>query len=408
MKNNKIISPAKNSNPTGFVLVISVLILTALLLSGSYLISIVSSEQKIAKAQLVATNNYYLAETGINEMIWQINNDLAAANAFLGGNLDQNYDISRANVFNDNKAAYQVAARSTATAEAQIIATSTYTIAGSVSQRVIKAYLVKATGSGTEWEFSTFAGGRGSQQNGNFRFKGSGLVFTANGGRVHANQELKVQGSEVIVNDGVISASNVINVVSGGILTLNNSYQSAPTTTIDMLQIDFDSESADSWKNRATATYTKSEFKNLASGATINGIIYVTGDAEIIGKSLTINGVLVAEGDITATLSGQNLTVNADPTYGGGLLAKDDITFTTSGGAVQLDGLAYAADNLDIISSGTNFTVNGGVAGFDAEVTASGGSIIVNYTPENFQPVIDPAFNQDSPLIQIDHWEEEY
>src|SRR3989338_6830139 len=236
-------SASQNREKTsGFVLVLSVLILTALLLSGSYLITISGTERKIADAQATATKNYCLAEAGVNEMIWDIKNQPLVSSGFLAGTLDSSFDITRSSIFDDSNAAYHVSVTSYAPAEAEIIATSTYQIGSSLSQRVVKAYVVKATGSGTEWEFSSFAGGRGSQQNGNFTFTGSGIVLTANGGRLHANQVFKVQGAEVVVNDGIVSASNNINVISGGRLTLNGtSYQSAPTTTIDMLQIDFDS-----------------------------------------------------------------------------------------------------------------------------------------------------------------------
>ncbi|HLC89635.1 MAG TPA: hypothetical protein VJG65_01605 [Patescibacteria group bacterium] len=406
-----MINETKNQ---GFVLIVSVLILTALLMTGSYLLSLTNSENKISIVQSLATKNYYLAEAGINEMIWKIQNDQATKNAFIAGALTSAYDINRTNIFGGNNASYLVRAESTATAEAWIIATSTYQISGTISQRVVKSYITRPTGSGSEWEFASFAGGRGSQQNGNFTFTGSGIILTANGGRLHANQLFKVQGAgtEVVVNDGVVSASNNILVVSGAILTLNGtSYQDAPTTTIDMLQIDFDSADSNSWKNRAIASgtvYTKTQFKNLPNNTTLNGIIYVTGEAEIIGKNFTINGVLVADEEIEITLSGKTLTVTADPVYGGGLLSKDDVEFTTSGGTVSVDGLIYAADDLEITSSGTNFTVNGSLTGFDARITSSGGSIILNFVPENFLPVIDPSYNTTAPIIQIDHWEEQY
>lgn len=399
---------SKNNQKNGFILIISVLVLATLLMLGSYLVSMSSSENKIARVQFLASKNYYLAETGVNDMIWKIKNDPATRAAFLTGTLAATSDISKSNVFGDSNAAFQVAARNTVPAEAWIVSTSTYQIAGNISQRVVKSYISRATGSGTDWFFSTFAGGRGSQQNGNFTFTGSGVVLTANGGRLHANQVFKVQGAEVVVNNGVVTASNVINVVAGGKLTLNNSYQDAPTSTIDMLQIDFDSASPDSWKNRATVTYTENQFKNLPNNTVLNGIIYVTGEAEIIGKNMTINGVLVAEDEIEITLAGKTLTVNADPLYGGGLLSKQNVEITTSGGTVAINGLIYAAADLKITSSGTNFTINGGMAGFDARITASGGSIILNYTPSNFQAVVNPTYNSTAPLIQIDHWEEEY
>lgn len=176
-----------------------------------------------------------------------------------------------------------------------------------------------------------------------------------------------------------------------------------------MLIIDFDSSDPNSWKNRATVTYTESAFDALPSGTTLNGIIFVIGDAEIDEKNFTINGVLVATGDITIDLDGHTIDVNADETYGGGLLAKDDIEIDSTDGIISIEGLVYAADDLDINSDGTTFTIDGSMAGFDAKITVSGGSpIILTYVPENIQPVIDPNNNPSSPLIQIDHWEEQY
>lgn len=386
----------------------SILVMSLLLLTALYVVNFTITEMRISASQAVATKTYYLAEAGINEIIWKIQNDPATGQAFLTGTLSSANNIVRNGVFGDSKASYQVAALNTVPAEAWLIATSTYQIAGSSSRRVIKYYISRATGNSANWDHTIFAGGRGSQQNGNFTFTGSGLVLISNGGRLHANQNLKIQGAEVRVNDGVASASNNILVVSGGTLTLNNSYQSAPTTTIDILPIDFNSASPTSWKNRATTIYTKTQFKNLPDNTVLNGIIYVTGDAEITAKNMTINGVLVAEEKIKVISAGQTLTVSADPLYGGGLLAEDDVNLTTVGGLVTIDGLIYAGDDLEIISSETNFVINGGMAGFDAEVTASGGAITLNFVPENFQNVIDPINNTEPPIIQIDHWEEQY
>lgn len=400
----------KNINNNGFVLVVSVLVLTTLLIVGTYLIASSEAENKISNVQNLATKNYYLAEAGVNEMIWKIQNDSTTGTAFTNGTLSSSNDISRTNIFGDPNASYVVEARNTVTSEAWITATSTYQIGNNISRRVVKAYVVQATGSNAEWEFGTFAGGRGGQQNGNFRFNGSGTALIANDSRLHANQEFKVSKVEIIINNGGVSSSNVINEVSGGSIdTSNNSYKEAPTSTVDMLIIDFDSSDPNSWQNRATVTYTEGDFENLPSGTTLNGIIYVTGEAKIEDKDFTINGVLVASEDIEIETDGHTVIINADPIYGGGLLAKDDIEINVEGGTIIINGLIYAADDLDITSNGTTFTINGSMTGFDAEVTVTGGMpIILNYVPENFQSVIDPNNNPSSPLIQIDHWEEQY
>ncbi len=392
----------------GFILVTTILVMSLMMLTAIYAVNFTVTELKISTSQSVASKTYYLAEAGVNELIWKIQNDTATGQDFLNGTLDASNDIIRTNVFGDSNASYQVSAINTVPAEAWIIATSTYNIAGHTSRRVVKYYISQATGTGTNWDYTIFAGGKGSQQNGNFTFTGSGLVLVANGGRLHANQNLKIQGAEIVVNNGIVSASNNILVVSGGQLTLNNSSQSAPTTTVDILPIDFDSTNANSWKNRATVTYTKTQFKNLPNNTVLNGIIYVNGEAEIIGKNMTINGVLVSNEEIKIVNSGKNFTINADPSYGGGLLSKEEIDITTSGGNFTVNGLIYAGEELEIISSATTFIINGGMAGFDAKVSASGGAITINHAPENIEKVIDPLVNTEPPVIQIDHWEEQY
>lgn len=391
------------NNEKGFVLIISVLILASLLMIGTYILSIANTESKISGAQALATKNYYHAEAGVYDMLWKINNDTNVKNDFLNGSLSSANDITRNSLFGDSAASYRVTAISTAPAEAWVIATSTYQLGSVTSQRVVKSYITKATNQSGEWEFTTFAGGRGGQQNGNFTFKGAGVVLVSEGGRLHANQVLKVQGSEIQVNNGAVTSSNVINVVSGGTLTLNNSYSDAPTSTVDMLQIDFDE-----WKSKATTVYTPNQFKNLPNNTVLDGIIYVTGEADITGKNMTINGLLFSDGTIEITLAGRTLTVTAPVSTGGGLISKEGIDITTSGGSVNIEGLVYAADDLEITSAGTNFNIYGSLTGFDADITASGGAIHLFYAPQNLESILGAILNPDAPLIQIDHWEEQY
>jgi len=398
----------KNNHQSGFVLITSTLILAGLLLLGSYLITMASSDAKISQAQFLATKNYYLAEAGINEMIYKIQNDATTREAFIQGTLSSSDNINRTNIFNDSNAGYAVSAENTIDGEAWITVTSTYQIGNNQSQRVVKAYITMPDNSTPAWDFGLFAGGRGGQQNGNFNFTGAGIVLVANNCRLHANQVFKVQGAEVVVNNGSVTSSNVINIVAGGKLTLNNSYQQSPTSTVDMLQIDFDSTDPMSWKNRATVTYAANQFKNLPNNTVLTGIIYVNGNAQLTGKNLTINGVLVANGSIDITTAGRNLLVNKHSTYGGGLLSKGNLKITSAGGNVTVNGLVYSGNTLDITSAGTVFVINGAMAGFDSRVTASGGAITLNFTPENFNNVVDPQYNVNAPLIEIDHWEEQY
>jgi len=404
-----------NSNSSkGFVLIVSVLLLSALLVSGAYLLTLTNAERKISNAQKFATINYYLSESGINEMIWKIENDTTLRAAFLAGTLSTSNDINRSNVFGDTNASYQVSAVSTATAEAQVIATSTYQIGDSQSQRVVKSYLIKAIGSGEEWEYATFSGGKGSNQNGNITIEGSPIALTINGGRLHANQDVIIKKGETIVNDAIVSAANNIIINAGGVLTLNNSSQESPTSTVDMPQIDFDSSDPFSWKNRATITYTQEEFEALTSGTSLTGIIFVEagqGSVDWEDKDLTINGVLVVNDKLDIDLNGNTFTVNNDVTYGSGVLAKDDLDIDLeNSSALSVDGLLYSNKQLtlNLKDSTDTAVINGALIGWDSRIDTGSGSSTINFIPEFIQTVLDPGLNPNSPLIQIDHWEEQY
>lgn len=401
-------------HPRGFILIIASMMLTTLLVIGSYIITIANTESTIAHSQMTATKTYYAAESGIYEMLWKLENDQTLRGAFIAGELSQATVINRSSVFGNTAAGYMVNVSSTAPAEAVIIATSTHDLFSNQSQRVVKVSIVRATGTSTEWELSGYAGGRGSNQNGNLTLDGSGLVATFNGGQIHANQNLKLQKGEVVFNDAIVSASNNIIVNSGATLTLNSSTQSSPTSSIDMPQIDFDSSDPSSWRNRATLVLDADDFEDLPDGTTLNGIIYVTDDAEWVNKNLTVQGTLVFENDfeVRLTTSGKTLTINFDPVYGGGILTKEDFELTLrNGGIANIQGLIYASQGLaiELQSPGASiFTLEGSLVGLDTILERKSGTITINYVANYVNPVLDPELNTTSPLIQIDHWEERY
>ena len=65
----------KLSDQKGVIIIIASLTLGILLLLGIYFLSFTITESKISESQKVATKTYYLAEAGINEAIWKLDND---------------------------------------------------------------------------------------------------------------------------------------------------------------------------------------------------------------------------------------------------------------------------------------------------------------------------------------------
>jgi len=395
-------------NNRGVISLIAFLSLGIFLLLGTYFLSLGLTETKITKSEEVSAKTYYLAESGINEAIWKLENDETARNNFLNGTLNEDDGIVRENVFGDNNARYSVSLASTARGEADIVATSTYQIGDGQSQRVVKAYVTKAIGSGSDWDFAMFSGIKGKEGKGEIKISGSGISMTVNGGRFHANRDIKLTGSEgsLAVNDGGITASGDIDVTgSGSEIILNNSYQEESTSTVDTAPLDFNE-----WAERATQTYTANQFKNLPSGTVLDGIIYVDNSVTLSDSSysLTVNGILIIDGSLKLSGSEINLTVNYDSEYGGGLFVNDNLNVSSSDVNLILNGLIYISKSLKISGSNVDFSSTGTVIANDIGFSGSNIVMDLNYYPEYFQDSLDPAMNPDSPIIWISHWEEVY
>jgi len=397
-----------NSREKGVIVVIAFLALGILLLLSAYLLSFTIVESKTAASQEVSVKTYYLAEAGINEIIWKINNNEAVKNNFLNGTLGPSDGINRTDAFGDHKITYAVSALSTAAGEANLVATSTYQIAGRQSRRVVRVYITKASGESSPWDFAMFSGIKGQEGEGNIEISGTGAKITISGNRLHANNDIKLTGSNAtaIVNNGAITAGDAIRVSgSHAQIILNNSYQSSPTSTIGTAPIDFDA-----WAAKSTLTYTAQQFKNLPSGTVLNGIVYVSEAASLNGSNyhLTVNGLLIINGYLQLNGSNITLTVNNNPGYGGGLMVNGNLRVSGSSAYLTVDGLIYVCKEFEV--NGSNARLKSTGAMIAGNIKMSGSNIVadISYEPQYFQPVLAAALNPNAPVVQMNHWEEEY
>ncbi|MFH1111581.1 MAG: hypothetical protein V1712_00735 [Patescibacteria group bacterium] len=397
-----------NNTRPGFILILVVTVTTALLFLAGYFLEQSTSEIKISKSEDAATKSYYLAEAGVNEAIYKLKNDSNWRVKFLTGTL-ANETFTRSNVF-DNQGSYTITATSLTDALADITATAAYSLGSQQAKRVIKTRLAKATNSAFSWSQSFYAGGRGGQQNGNLTIERNCSV---NGGTLHANQNLKVTShADFTVNNTQVTSSNNIIVNAGANLILNNSTREEGLPMVPMPQVDFDSVSLTSYKNRADQTYTAAQFAALPSGTVLSGITFVSGNAVWTNKNLTINGLLVASGNITINLEDDKiLTINSHAS-GSGILSKVGIIIDAEENAqLNINGLLYATNVFTMIfEDNANFTVTGGIIGW--HVTLNGddtGVCDITYDESLMLTPLDPVYNSgDSPIIEVNHWEEQY
>ncbi len=392
------------------LLIVSAISAALLLLTG-YLLEQARSEIRIAVSEQQATTAYYLAEAGSNEAIYKLKNDSTWKSKFLTGTFT-NDSFTHSNLFGGT-GSYTVTASSAGDALVDITVTATYSAGGQQSKRVIKTRYTRATNPADTWGQSMYGGDTSTQQNGNVTVSRN---CTVNGGTLQANQNFKITNHATLtVNSAAVKASNNLIVNGGGTLVLNNSTRTEGVASVAMPQVDFDSSSATSLKNRADQTYTAAQFTALPSGTTLNGVTYVSGNATWTNKNLTINGILAASGDISITLtSAYTLAINDGnvASGGSGLLGKNNITASVTGGHLTIRGLVYAVKDLTVTAKSTpTFSVTGGVLGFHLSLgdNDTSGTCTITYDSTLASSPLDPALNgNESPIIQVNHWEEEY
>jgi len=411
----------KNFQEKGVILIVSVLILGVLLTLGAYFLTFTLTESRISKSQIAGIQDYYLAEAGVNEVIWKLKNDPVWKSNFETppGCYNWSANFSRSNTLLPNSS-YQVQIQNSDCARGQIIATSSLNLAlGKSAQRVVKTKVFKAIGSLTG-DSAVFSGGTSENIDIN-----ASLVNVYNG-NLFANNNLSIGLiSNVDVYDNPDTENLEGKAVAGGNLTVSwlssldslarcaknvcqgdCTGQGCPPSIISMPMVDFDSNNDNSYKKKALAkeglgqcsilcnqaqcstkcVLTDSEFTDLLwqvgeeGTLTLNNeITYVTGSIDLKGaRFLVVNGALVADGTISIGENqcwtnkghkdcGNDQITVSDPGTGkpSGILTKGKINFGlySSYHTMDIVGLVYANDEIRIVSVPQIFRVTGGVLG---------------------------------------------
>lgn len=404
--------------PSRAFILISVVLTSALLLASlTVLFDTGTAEKQIANSQFASVQAYNLAEGAIQHAVWRLKNDPVWSTQFIS-NPTWSATLQRNNVFiNGDSFALQVS--STNLGQGTIIATSSWPMAnGSHAQRVVKVKVFKALG-------TTSLSGLAVLSDDSFTAQFIAIVNVAVGG-LHTNSHLHVSWWSNVQVQATTSAVGSITISNGSTLTspvIRSNNNPPRPDAINMPQVDFNVSQTTSLKSRAQAAgqvYTEAAFadlmyqnRNNPDGLVLNGINYVTGQVDVKkGYKLTINGVLAADGQIkigNTYVSGSNysqVTVNHTAGQPSGLFSMGQINVGLYTTVFNITGVVYANDSFTIFQIAQNANVTGAIIARSVDLS----SPIGPFTIIKDDQIISESLGipQFSPVISVEHWEEEY
>ncbi len=413
-------------NKLGYV-TITVLILMMVLMGATYLYSdAVFSELAIARNNKGAQAAFSLAEAGVQEAIWYIQYDPAARDKFMN-TTDGTTTFSHDPALLD-RGAYSVTIQNNAKGVANVNAIGEYTIgAARTARREINVMIAQAPPDTTyPYDGGIFGNGGAGESIADIVFWYAPVRMF--GGSILSNRDIKFKSSSVDVESTVEAGRNVVlsqfaHVDCECLIvdddeeeTLQCSenpgcavLEGVPRKT--MPAIDFDS-GVNSYKNQAIAQgqyFAKAkDFLDLIpkfGEETFNGVVYIDDSLTINWeRKINMNGVIAASGSIDISLG--QLFIN-QPAGGGasGVLTQGNFEVGLFGN-FQGTGLIYAGDRVRFRTSILYpITLTGGI--LSRRTWVSGFRRIDIYF--DTQIINDTlGSSTETPVIEINHWEEEY
>ena len=407
---------------SGSVLIIAVLLMGTMLFLAVYFLSFSLTEKKISSGQTAGVKTYYLAEAGIAEMIWRLKNDAAYQTNF-EENASWTTSFSREAPLGQGTS-YEVSIANTDYAHAEIISVGKEDIGnGKTAQRVVKTKVYKAIGEGTDFgELAMYS---------DMDIEMSGMSGNIYSGSLHANDDVYLDWfNDFYIEKNIYAGDDYSDFWSS--IDIDGVIQT-DSDEVEIPGLDFNSASADSFRNRADVVYSRNQMRwyleDNPDGITLDSpITYVEGGMELKeGTDLTVNGLLVVNGDLIigedgchgawwwADCGDSQVTVNSISGEPSGLIVKGKISFGDYTNDISINGVIYAGNRVDIYTENTDFDIVGGI--ISERVSIVEASLFgLNDSELNLtfdQDIVEDSLgisigSEFSPVINIDHWEEEY
>lgn len=401
---NKIFSASQK----GFVLITSLFVMSLLLLAGLYISGAMISNHQMSTSYAASLQAHYLAESGLAEGIWRINNDPDWSVNFETDPAWQKSLNKNSNLYPGSS--YTIEVLNSDLAKGKIKVTALVKNGSNYAKRVISASIYKPISNDPAQEKTAFAGG-------NLTFDGSKINIV---GDIYSDNNIMLSKDTKVNVSGTLAARTNVLFDKGAVLTSDGYTEHSPGLATPAISFDSAGD-PNSYKSRADHIYTSEQFENLLwqnQNLSLAGIIYVTGDIEIAGgQTLSINGVLVSDGDIIIGKNYPNccwgtrcgltsvalIHASGSPA---GILAKGNINFEQCLDDFQGTGLIYAGDKMSLNSLKYPFRITGGMIARKLDLTNLWNTVDIIADKSLTSLVL--GGNAISQATIVDYWEEEY
>lgn len=424
---NKICEKSK----TGYVMII-VLIMMMVLVAASYLYAdALFSELIIARNNKGAQAAFSLADAGVQEAIYRVQYDPTANNTF-------RYTETGQTTFNHNPAlinngSYSVTIQNISFGTATITSVGLFQMGLRTARREIRVSIAQATSPPPyDDDAALFSHSAGGQSTGDFEFDDATIIVY--GGSIASGRDISLDDTTMTIEKGVRYDRNLVSDDStvncnclieddGDPLTTQCgdnpgcAFQSQPAG--QMPEVDFDSSSLNSYKQRAVSLgqyydsqndfFTETGF-SAGTTKTFSGVIYIEGSLDLdSNRTLIMNGVVAGSGTITigknsGPQANGTLTINnPGPGQASGVLTLHDFIINRNGN-FSGTGLIYSGIKVDIQNSNNNVELTGGI--LSRRILVNERTLIVHFDQAIINQTLDNP--SETPVIEINHWEEEY
>lgn len=413
----------KLKNEKGVAMIIAILLMSLIMFMAVYFLNFSLTENKISRSQAWGAKTYYLAEAGIAEMVWRLKNNETYKENF-ETDPEWSEEFTRNDPFGEGSGSYNVSINNSGEARGEIISEGIMDIGNGSSQRIVKTHVYRALSAS-----STIDTASSSVLSDNESDISLSRVNIINGS-LHSNNDIEINGvSTVNVDEDLKAVDNFdksfLSTVNVGGEILDSS-DVPPPETISMPPVSFDDpDDPESLKNRADKVYTESEFADKMNTSTNPVVIddpitYVTGDVVFEGDpDIDLRGLLVADGSITVgkvrwlffvpyckNNEQTSFMISSSTGNPSGLISKNDINFELCTSANTIEGVLYAADEIMIMDFADDMDIRGSIISRNLDIMSIWQPIDIIFDDNILSDTLEET--EFSPVITVEHWEEEY